>query len=231
MLFSQYTAIKIIDSMRFSATQLDGNPSTAMTYDAAIEYVAAEKSKIVETGVKTVIFLFVTLTVIAICLMQGNTELTLFGLTIKDKHLFIFASFMVGNVLYVSCTGLYFKIFVYEFMMLELVKRHSGKRLLHGFMHSFHSNVFSYLQIFGIHRDGGLTEPLMAVTNFYTKYFILLAYGMFYYGTLGTFIIILWFSDDWIDHLYLYILLGANIMSGLTSASIFWLADETDLQR
>lgn len=205
--------------------------------EAHLKLIAEERRALLGTGIKVITFLFTLIIIIRLAVIEGDAAhsvngsnqgleaapngIPFLGLEIYNPDLFAFSALFVGNVAYVVCTGLFMKVFVYEFMLLALIEddRFKDDKKFYALMRSFHANMFAYLNIFGfLNNKANHFKFFYNFINFYSKYYVLIAYGLFYYYTLVSFILS---EINENDYIYPAILVFINFMTILTSLAIF----------
>ena len=212
-LFSQYAAEKLVRDL--SSNEL-------LSDEKLLSLIAEERTRLLGTGIKVIVFLFTTITLIAITIFDVTEgDSSLFGMKISNPDAFAFSAFMVGNVLYVVSTGLFLKLFIMEFIILEIVnsKEFKDDSEIYAFIRSFHANVMSFLIMFGFLQNFPKQKMFFKIINFYAKYYILIAYGVYYYFVLGYFLLDQLEKEN---YFFLSVLIASNIMSILTSFAIFF---------
>ena len=199
---------------------------TKLNDEKILSLIAEERTRLLGTGIKVIIFLFTTITIIAVTVLGAvEGEMSFFGIKIEDPDLFAFISFIVGNVLYVICTGLFMKVFIMEFIVLNIVTNteFEDDPRIYAFIRSFHANVISFLLMFGFFEDKPkIMSSFFKFINFYAKYYVLIAYGVYYYSVLGYFIYTEIADETIIGYIFSTTLIVVNIMSMLTSYAIFY---------
>lgn len=216
-LFANYVAGVI-------ASSLDGE-NGEVSRDLVSE-LSNERSRIFGSAIKVMIFLFTTITVISIVILGGTEKPAFFGIIISDPKLFAFTAFLVGNFAYAACTCLFAKIIIYEYLIVYLLddKNYSGQRVLDAFVRSFHANLISFYNIYGVADSFSRRRSLFFnFVNFYTKYGILIFYGFFYYANLGYYLIQILEYDHTKDYVYSITLIIFNIITIITSYFIFYI--------
>jgi hypothetical protein len=141
---------------------------------------------------------------------------------------FAFIGFMVGNLAYVVSTGLFFKLFVCEFLFLCITKNpiYSDNRDIGAFVHCYHANSLSYLVLYDLVPERmWVLRRFLGIINLYSKYYVLIAYGLYYYTVLGFFLVRLWQEEK---HEFLWPLVVANVMSIFTSYAVFYVVRDSE---
>lgn len=191
--------------------------------ETTLERLQSERQRMLEMTNKVIIFLFTTLSAIAVILFSKQSDgFKLFGFEFQDSRVFIFAAFLAGNALYVVSTGLFFKIFIVEFLISRICLVNRGQYKLHiALISSYDANALSFVNMFLQDRVIGLARKLNIFVNLYAKYIVLILYGAFYYYTLISFLLLEIEVGDRISDFYVSILIFANVMTAITSLVIF----------
>ena len=216
-LYSEFVADRLLDGL-----SRDRNASHSKTLDG----IAKERDKLLARSDKVIVFLFTTLCLIAIALYESSekADFELFGFKFSDKRDFIFAGLMVGNVLFVASTGLFFKIITCEYFLLRIVTsaKFDGNSLLSAFTVVYPANTFAFARIFGLNDPlSKFTKIYLRVTSIYARYVLITLYGIFYYAVLFTFLWNLHIIGYWLHPCFL-VLTSFNIFSTIAFGAIFY---------
>lgn len=187
-----------------------------------IKDIAEEKNKLVRTAIGVAVFLFTTLTIISLAIFDNSSShLSFFGVSIANKNVFVFTAFMVGNALYVVSTGLFIKLFICEFLIANIVKYYyveDGKKF-QAFLRTFHLNTLVFALSFNlIPKSNKILRYYLSIINIYTKYIMVISYGVYYYTVLIYFCYSIYIDGQFV---LLLILIVVNIFSIFTSVAIF----------
>lgn len=187
-----------------------------------IKDIAEEKDKIVRTAIGVVIFLFTTLTIISLAIFDNSSkDLSFFGVKIANKDVFVFTAFMVSNALYVVSTGMFIKLLICEFLIANIVKYYyveDGKKF-QAFLRTFHANILTFALSFNvIPKKNKMLRYYLSAINIYSKYVMLISYGVYYYIVLIYFMNILYYGEKFV---LLTILFIVNIFSFFTTLAVF----------
>lgn len=214
---------KAIAEKIFEELTADGKPVSR----DIIKDIADEKNRLLKTAISTIVFLFTTLIIISIAVFEReDQELSFFGLNINNKDIFVFTGFMVGNALYVVCTGMFIKLFICEFLIANIVRHYDvedGKKL-QAFLRIFHANTISFVLEFNlIPENNKILRFYLILVNVYAKYMMVVIYGIYYYTILLYFLRDLYYREESIIFITL---ISANIFSIITSFAVFIIVDE-----
>lgn len=212
-LLARAVAERITDRLLANFGQIDSH---------LVAEIAAERDKLLVSANRVIAFLFTTITIIAVVVFGAADEkVTFLGVTITNPDVFAFVGFLVGNVFYVVSTGMFFKIFVCEYLIL-VITRHAlfaDNPDQSAFLRSFHANSLSYLLIYDVvPKQMRWLRRFLTAVNVYSKYYLVVLYGAYYYSVLGFFLHRVWEKGTLEFFIPLVI---ANVLSIVTSFAIF----------
>lgn len=214
MLLAERAAEIVLDRLQSSSQAIDHELAST---------VAHERGQVTHHTDKVIIYLFTTLCLIAIVFFSyGQDSVKAFGFEFTERVVFIFSALLIGNVLYVVHTGLFFKAIMLEYLLLKILQHPTfqGSRELNATLLFYPANIFTVLTHFHIiyHRTNA-EKLFMSCVNLYTKYIIIVLYGAFYYTVLLAFLYEVWNTDQ----IFVFsVLIFANVMSSFTSLAIFY---------
>jgi hypothetical protein len=197
---------------------------SALNFDL-LKTVIEAKEKVAHRAQSVLAFLFTTLAAIAIVLFdeswkEAAGKIEFLGMKLAPTD-FVFVGFAIGNVLYVVHTGLFHKIFTFEYLLLKTIQspRYKDNRELSAFLASDPINIFACYRLFRLMGETeGPARAIITVTDIYSKYIVLVAYGLFYFTVLGIAL-----SRFWPRYtVYFWSLVAMNIFAILTSLAVFY---------
>lgn len=196
-----------------------------LTFDAAdAKIIAEQRDFLIKRSDSLVVFLFTTLTVIAVAVFGDTSGLKVFGIELSDVEFFVFILFMVGNAAYVIHCGLFLKLFCLEGVLFYIIThpKFNSSRTLCGLLYVYHGNFLRYVRMTRVLSNAPVfTRVVFLFASFYSRYAFIFIYAVYYFFILFYFLEGIYRSYEPRHQFYFYALIIASIFSTFLSFAIF----------